>query len=97
MTEITFKDKWTIAMTATPMTIIAYICVLIVCSVPAIPLLLVSMETSSLTHGVIALFFAATTGALGQSLVSFFNNPESIVLDSYIAHKKSTMNLVTEE
>jgi hypothetical protein len=76
MTEITFKDKWIIAMTATPMTIIAYICVLILCSVPAIPLLLVSIETSSLTYGVIALFFAATTCAFGQSIVRFFNNPE---------------------
>jgi hypothetical protein len=96
MKEVTLKDKWMIAMTATPMTMIDYICVLIVGSVSAIPLLLVSIETSSLVNGVMALFFATTTGALAQSFVSFFNNPEPILLDSYIAHKKSTMNSVDE-
>jgi hypothetical protein len=97
MLEITFKDKWIIAMNATPMTIAGYIFALITCGVPAIPLLAISIETSNFTYGVIALLFAGTTGVLGHSFVSFFNNPESFLLDSYLAHRKSTMSLVTEE
>lgn len=92
MENITLKDKWAIAINFTPMTIGGYIFALITCGAPAIPLLAISIETSIFTYGVIALFFAGATGVLGQSFVSFFNNPESILLDSYLADKKSTLN-----
>ncbi len=97
MNEITFKDKWIIAINMTPMTVMGYIFALITCGVPAIPLLILSVEESNTSLGLMALFFAGATGTLGKSFISFFNNPEPILLDSYLEHKKSTINLVTEE
>jgi hypothetical protein len=97
MENITLKDKWEIAINATPVTIVDYILAIITCGAPAILLLISSVETSNLAYGIVALLFAGAAGVLGQKFTSFFNNPNPFLLDSYLAYKESTVNLETEK